>query len=289
MWSYRHAFHAGNHADVLKHLVLIQLLQYLGQKEKPFQYIDTHAGAGLYRLDTGYAQKSAEYKAGIARLWDCNNVPAAVADYLQAVKACNEDGRLCYYPGSPKLADTLLRNGDQLRLFEMHPADYKILQGNFLGQNSARNKRVLVQQSDGFAGLKALLPPLSRRGLILMDPSYEDKNDYRYVVESMADAISRFATGMYMVWYPVLPRLDAKMLPEKLKRLPVQNWLNVTLSIGAPAADGLGLHSSGLIVLNPPWTLAATLRETMPYLVKQLARDEHASFSLQVSEQALRG
>jgi 23S rRNA (adenine2030-N6)-methyltransferase len=291
MLSYRHAFHAGNHADVLKHVVLIQLLRYLGQKEAPYMYIDTHAGAGVYALDTGYAAKSGESETGISCLWDRKDLPEPVADYVQLVKAMNPNGKMRYYPGSPYCGEQILRAQDRMRLFELHPSDSKILEDNFRkleshataqGERaSVRGKRVMVQRGDGFVGLKALLPPPSRRGLVLIDPPYEVKEDYRRVKETLADALTRFATGIYAVWYPVLQRMESRQLPDKLKRLPANGWLNVTLSVSTPSPDGFGLHSSGMFVINPPWTLEPMLREFMPYLVSALGKDTQAGFTLE--------
>jgi 23S rRNA (adenine2030-N6)-methyltransferase len=294
MLSYRHAFHAGNHADVLKHVVTLELLRYLGQKDAPCMYIDTHAGAGVYALDSTYAAKNAEYETGIARLWDRTDLPPPLARYVQLVKEMNPSGRMRYYPGSPYCADKTMREQDRLRLFELHPSEIRILEENFRkveahaaaqGQRpSARGKRVMVHRGDGFEGLKALLPPPSRRGLVLIDPPYEDKNDYRRVKDTVKDALSRFATGTYAIWYPVLQRMESRQLPEKLKQLPAQGWLNVTLTISTPAPDGFGLHSSGMFVINPPWTLETTLREIMPYLVAVLGTDSGARFTLESGE-----
>lgn len=291
MLSYRHAFHAGNHADVLKHVVTIQLLQYLNQKDAPYMYIDTHAGAGVYALDSAYAAKNAEYETGISALWDRKDLPAPLAEYVQLVREMNPSGKLRYYPGSPYCAEKIMRDQDRLRLFELHPSEIKILEENFrkLGAHAAaqgqrsnvRGKRVMVQRGNGFLDLKALLPPPSRRGLILIDPPYEDKSDYRHVKDTLEDALKRFATGTYAVWYPVLQRMESRQLPDKLKRLTANGWLNVTLSISTPSPDGFGLHSSGMFVLNPPWTLEPMLRELMPYLVKVLGRDAGAGFTLE--------
>jgi 23S rRNA (adenine2030-N6)-methyltransferase len=292
MLSYRHAFHAGNHADVLKHMVLIQLLRYLNQKEAPYMVIDTHSGAGVYELDTGYAAKSAEHETGISKLWNRDDFPEAVGDYVDFVRKMNPHGGLRYYPGSPYCAYEVAREQDRLRLFELHPTDNKLLEDNFrkleahaaAQGKSARGKRVMIQKADGFAGLKALLPPPSRRGLVLIDPPYEVKDDYRFVVATLKDALTRFATGTYAVWYPVLQRMESRQLPEKLKQLPGNGWLNVTLSISTPAPDGFGLHSSGMFVLNPPWTLEKTLKECMPYLVSTLGNDVGAGFTLESGE-----
>jgi len=291
MLSYRHAFHAGNHADVLKHVVTIQLLRYLNQKDTPYMYIDTHAGAGVYALDDGYASKNAEFETGISKLWARKDLPPVVAEYVQLIKDLNPSGKMRYYPGSPYCADKVMREADRLRLFELHPSDSKILAENFRkleahaaaqGQRpSARGKRVMIQKADGFQGLKALLPPPSRRGLVLIDPPYEDKSDYRRVKETLADALLRFATGTYAVWYPVLQRMESRQLPDQLKRLKANGWLNVTLSISGPSPDGFGLHSSGMFVLNPPWTLEPMLRDLMPYLVSVLGIDSEAGFTLE--------
>jgi 23S rRNA (adenine2030-N6)-methyltransferase len=289
MLSYRHAFHAGNHADVLKHFVMIQLLQYLNQKDTAYTYIDTHAGAGVYALDGGYAAKNAEYETGIAPLWDRTDLPLALADYLKLVKGMNPSGKMRYYPGSPYCADQVMREQDRLRLFELHPADAKILADNFRKVEAhaaeqgerTRGRRVMITKADGFLGLKALLPPPSRRALVLIDPPYEDKMDYRKVKDTLADALLRFATGTYAVWYPVLQRMESRQFADKLKQLPAGGWLHVTLTINTPAPDGFGLHSSGMFVLNPPFTLEPTLREVMPYLVKVLGRDAGAKFVLE--------
>lgn len=281
MLSYRHAFHAGNHADVLKHFIEVQLLQYLAQKDKPFWYIDTHAGAGCYELDRGYATQNAEYESGIARLWDRDDLPTALADYVALVKGINPDGQMKLYPGSPLVAQQLLRPQDRMRLFELHPTDSDILQENFSGQGT----QVLMQQADGFGALKALLPPPPRRALVLIDPPYEDKQDYRRVVSALGEGLKRFANGVYAVWYPQLQRTEARELPEQLKQLPVKSWLHVALSVQGPSEDGFGMHGSGMFVLNPPWTLHGVLQEAMPYLVRHLGQDGQAGYTLEHREQ----
>lgn len=279
MLSYRHAFHAGNHADVLKHMVLVQLLRYMAKKDKPFTYIDTHAGAALYALKEGYAAKNAEYESGIARLWERTDCPPAVADYVAQVQACNPDGKLRYYPGSPQIAQQLLRPDDKARVFELHSSDSAILQQHFRSQG----KQVRVEAGDGFAGLKAVLPPPSRRGVALIDPPYEDKQDYKKVLEALRDAQTRFATGVYAVWYPMLQREEAVKLPERLKRLQEKDWLHVSLSVMSPGEDGFGMHGSGMFILNPPWTLPQELANIMPWLVGVLGQDGAAEYQLEYS------
>jgi 23S rRNA (adenine2030-N6)-methyltransferase len=294
MLSYRHAFHAGNHADVLKHMVTIQLLRYLGQKETPYMVIDTHAGGGVYALDGNYASKNAEYETGIAPLWERTDLPPLVADYVQLVKNLNPSGKMRYYPGSPYCANQVMREQDRLRLFELHPTEVKVLADNFRKLDAheaeqgrrpnARGKRVLIERGDGFLALKALLPPPSRRALVLIDPPYEDKRDYQRVKETLQEALVRFPSGTYAVWYPILQRIESKQFSERLKRLGAKSWLSVTLSICSPSPDGFGLHSSGMFVLNPPWTLEAALKDAMPYLVKVLGRDSGAGFVLESGE-----
>lgn len=294
MFSYRHAFHAGNHADVLKHAIAVWLMRYLGNKETPVTVIDTHAGAGVYALDGGQAAKSGESATGIARLWHRGDAPPLVADYLALVKAMNPDGRLRHYPGSPWCADRVLRSQDRLRLFELHPTDARLLDENLRelvaqappGSRPARGRRIIAERRDGFDALKALLPPPSRRGLVLIDPPYEDKNDYRRVVATLNDALQRFATGVYAVWYPVLQRMESRELPQRLKRLPAAEWLHVTLSIGGATPDGFGLRGSGMFILNPPWTLAPALEEAMPWLVAALGEDAGAGFTLETGKGA---
>ena len=278
MLSYRHAFHAGNHADVLKHLVLIELTRYLGQKDKPFWVVDTHAGAGAYALDSAHASKLAEYREGVGRLWERKDHPPAVADYMALVRRLNPSGGLKVYPGSPFFALWTLREQDRLRLFELHSKDARLLAENF----AHAGKQVVVSPTDGFAGLKALLPPPPRRGLVLIDPSYEEKQDYERVVKALKEGLSRFSGGTYALWYPQLTRLEAHELPQRLKRLPAK-WLHVALRVREPAKDGFGMHGSGMFVINPPWTLHDTLTAVMPYLVSTLGSDSGAGYVLEQS------
>jgi 23S rRNA (adenine2030-N6)-methyltransferase len=296
MLSYRHAFHAGNHADVLKHFVQIQLHEYMNQKDTAYTYIDTHSGAGVYALDGGYASKNAEFDTGIGPLWERSDMPKPLATYVNLVRAMNPSGKMRYYPGSPYVADQVTREVDRLRLFELHPADSKILADNFRkvdahaaaqGERSTvRGKRVIIERGDGFHGIKTLLPPPSRRALVLVDPPYEDKMDYRKVRDLLEDALGRFPTGTYAVWYPVLQRIESRNFADKLKRLPAKDWVHVTLTVSTPGPDGFGpLHSSGMFILNPPYTLLPTLREVMPYLAKVLAKDAGATFVIESGTQ----
>jgi len=277
MLSYRHGFHAGNHADVLKHMVLVQLLDGLTRKDKPLWVVDTHAGAGCYSLEQGFAAKNAEFETGIARLWSRKSLPGPLADYVREVRAVNLDGALRIYPGSPQIALQMTRDSDRLRLFERHSNEVKALHECMRGAG----RRVAVVAGDGFAGLKSVLPPPSRRGLVLVDPSYEKSSEYHAVVAATEDALQRFATGTYAVWYPQVQRRESTNLPGKLRRLAAGDWLDVSLTVTAPPADGFGLYGSGMFVFNPPWQLEARLTEAMPTLVAALGRDEHAGFKLE--------
>lgn len=275
MLSYRHAFHAGNHADVLKHAVLIALLKYLGQKDKPYQVVDTHAGAGAYQLDSPEAEKVREADGGILRLREAAGaaLPPLLTDYLAFVKAFNEHKTpWTRYPGSPAIVAALARPTDRLRFFELHSTDQRILSSRF-----ENDERVQVRREDGLAGLKSALPPPSRRGLTLIDPSYEVKTDYRAVVEATGDALKRFPAGMMAIWYPVLANSMAQQLPRDLRRLAEaggHDWLDVELRIKRPPKQGFGMYGSGMFLLNPPWTLPAQIDAALPALVERLGEDE---------------
>ena len=214
MLSYRHAFHAGNHADVLKHFLLYCVLDYYNQKDKPYWYIDTHSGAGVYDLQGSEAQKVGEFADGIGRLVQAA-LPDTLASFVQHLRGCLPSSNL--YAGSPWLAQSLLREADKLRLFELHPADFQHLQHNM--REAKLGRRGILKQEDGFAGLIALLPPVTRRAVVLIDPPYEQKQDYAQVVHTLKDALKRFEQGCYMVWYPCLSRPESLQLPEKLKKL----------------------------------------------------------------------
>lgn len=277
MLSYRHAFHAGNHADVLKHLILVQIAQYMGEKPAPFWIIDTHAGAGRYALDAPHATKLCEFRDGIGRLWNDKDLPQTIADYVDLVRRLNPDGNLRHYPGSPWLAQQLLRDGDRLRLYEMHSTDAKLLHECFAGVG----RSISITDGDGFAGLKAILPPPTRRALVFIDPSYETKGDYTAVVKSLQESLRRFATGIYALWYPILNKPESRQLPDRLKRLGVNSWLHAILQVKSPAKDGFGMHGSGMFIVNPPWTLEQKLHETLPILTELLAQGEGAQFTLE--------
>ncbi len=302
MFSYRHAFHAGNHADVLKHTALIAVLRHMTQKDTALNVFDTHAGAGLYRLDGDYAQTSGEAADGYLKLVESLSSSAqtgpgkadtpthpALQDYLDLVASFNKGTSHTVYPGSPFIIQHLLqgRDRDRLKLFELHPTDAKTLRANIAQLDAGR--LVTVHQEDSFEGLKKFLPPPSRRALVLCDPSYELKTDYARVVTMMTDAVKRFATGTYLVWYPIIPRPEAHDLPRKLKTLAVRegrSWLNATLTVKSSKLttddEGEvvrpGLPASGVFVVNPPHTLKATLVGALGQAAKFLAQDKNKAF-----------
>jgi 23S rRNA (adenine2030-N6)-methyltransferase len=301
MFSYRHAFHAGNHADVLKHTVLIALLDHLTQKDAALLVVDTHAGAGLYRLDGDFAHTSGEAAQGIVRLLGPVTTPAdgaktpdekpapALQAYRDLIASFNVKGGLRVYPGSPFIIQHMLRDQDKLKLFELHPTDSNTLSANIAQLDAGRQIAVLAE--DGFEGVKKFLPPPARRALILCDPSYEIKSDYERVTAMMSDSLKRFVTGTYAVWYPIIPRPEAHDLPRKLKTLATKMskpWLHATLTVktsklttdAAGDTKRPGLPASGMFIINPPHTLKAALKEALPQMVKLLAQDRHASFTL---------
>ena len=291
MFSYRHAFHAGNHADVLKHSTLIALLKYLTQKEASITVLDTHAGAGVYRLDSRHALTSNEASAGIGQLAGMTNQQAlapVLQDYLALVAEFNRSGQLRHYPGSPFLVHRLLRPQDRLKLFELHPTDARALQLNVKSLEAGR--QVTVQIEDGFEGVRQYLPPPSRRGLVLCDPSYEIKSDYARVQTMLGDALKRFATGVYAIWYPIIPRPEAHDLPRRLKSLAGKAgrpWLLASLTVKSGKSDEHGrggLPASGMFIINPPHTLKSTLQVALPQMVEVLGQDPHAGFTLDSAE-----
>ena len=300
MFSYRHAFHAGNHADVLKHITLLALLKYLTQKEA-LTVIDTHAGAGLYRLDSDQSHTSGEAQEGVLRLAtalqaQAGEVAPAIAAYLEFLTSLNPDfgaahdpASLRVYPGSPFIASQFLAGRHKLKLFELHPTDFRALSGN-MGQLDL-GRSVACAMQDGFDALRPLLPPPSRRALVVCDPSYEMKTDYGRVSTVIGEALKRFPTGTYAIWYPLIPRPEAHDLPKKLKTLASRagrSWLDATLTVKGSklhkTVEGQilrpGLPASGMFIINPPYTLHGELMAALPQLAQWLGQDHHASHSL---------
>ncbi|MBH9552307.1 23S rRNA (adenine(2030)-N(6))-methyltransferase RlmJ [Inhella gelatinilytica] len=271
MFAYRHAFHAGNHADVLKHLVLVHLLQHLNQKEKGYRVIDTHAGTGGYSLRSVEANKKLEWVDGIGRLWERQDLPKGVAAYLDQVEVFNGPGVLKQVPGSPSLIRQLLRPQDELHAFEMQPQDMRSLE-----KLMADDKRVKVHLSDGFNGLKPLLPPPTRRGLVLMDPPYEIKTDYTRVLGSVREILTRFPDAVVAVWIPQVQLVEAQQLPQRLRNavqgVVKKGWLDAQLTVAPAQGGGFGLMGSHMFVANPPHTLGTLLAEELPWLASAMAQ-----------------
>ena len=271
MLSYRHAFHAGNFADVLKHLTLIQIIDYLSKKDTPFCCIDTHAGAGDYALDSGYALKNKEFLTGIGQLWQRQDLPDAVVRYVDCIKRANNN-KLTRYLGSPLIIQQLLRAKDRLFLYELHSTEISLLT-----KAIGKDKRVKIFHADGLKNALTLLPPQERRGLILIDPSYEVKSDYVEVPNALIAMHKRFATGIYALWYPVVNRHYNHTLEHILKDSGIKNIQLYELGIGADNSQQ-GMTASGLIVINPPWTLTSQMQELLPWLVTALSRDNNKGF-----------
>lgn len=273
MLSYRHVFHAGNFGDVLKHAVLLAILDRLNRKDKPYWVVDLFAGAGGYRLDAGRGREQGEWREGIGKLWRSKNAPPLIDRYLAAVRAENPDGRLRRYPGSPLLALYASRPCDRLRLFELHPTDVRMLAGTIAAALPDAGKRVHIRQEDGFAALPALLPPPSRRGLIVLDPPYEDKRDYARVLVAIEEMLARFPNGIALVWYPWLARRDSQQLPLRMRKL-APAWCDARLIRRPPAPDDQGLPGAGVFVVNPPHGLIEELGAALPWLASHLGEED---------------
>ncbi len=275
MLSYRHSFHAGNFADVMKHVVLVALLRYMIRKEAPFCYIDTHAGAGGYDLRGEHAQKTAESELGIGRILAAADAPAPVARYLEIVRSFNESARVAKYPGSPWFAATLMRKNDRLMLCELHGSDFPQLRQLFRS-----DRRVHCYAEDGYRFSTGLVPPAERRGLIFMDPSYELKNEYATAVATLGKLHRRFATGVYALWYPLLAERNSAVLKRSVDRLGIRDVLNLELLV-TDRDQQAGMHGCGMLLVNPPWTLRNDMELALPYLAARLGRDGKGEFRIE--------
>lgn len=271
--NYRHIYHAGNFADVLKHAVLARLVRYLQNKDKAFRVLDTHAGIGLYDLSSEEAQKTGEWQTGIGKLLEAD-LPVEVAElmepYLSAVRELNPEGGLKYYPGSPKLARMLFRPQDRLSAMELHPDDFRALSRLFEGDYQAR-----ITELDGWLSLGAHLPPKEKRGLVLVDPPFEKENEYERLADGLHKAYRRFATGTYCLWYPLKKNAPIKDFHELLQSYEIPKMLCTELSVKSDRLEGLS--GSGLIIVNPPYTLKDELHTMLPVLKSIMAQDRYAS------------
>ena len=285
MLAYRHAFHAGNHADVLKHTTLALVLHYMNLKDKGWRYIDTHAGAGGYSLQGDYAKKRAEFEQGIGLLFERDDLPAPLAELVRLVRQFNAEKGLIQYPGSPAIAQALMRAQDQLRLYEMHPTEHKIL-ASYLGDVPG----VTTHLGDGFASLKAQLPPTTTRGVVLIDPPYEIKTDYVRVLAALREALERFAECVVIVWLPQLQLVEAAQLPQRLKAAAdagaKKGWVHARLTVAQADERGFGMLGSSVFIANPPHTLYGDLQPVMPYLATTLAQFDGARSALERSSNA---
>ncbi|AHN27002.1 Protein involved in catabolism of external DNA [Gilliamella apicola] len=275
MLSYRHSYHAGNHADVLKHIVLTLCINALKEKEKPFLYLDTHSGAGRYLLKSEHSEKTGEYLSGINLLWQQPNIPKLLNTYLSVIKRYNPFSELKYYPGSPLIAKQLLRQQDKLNLTELHPTDYPLLRQEF-----SKDKRAKVLREDGFAQLKSKLPHEFRRGVILIDPSYEIKDDYQIIPKALFEAYKRFATGVYLIWYPVVSRTQTQKMIDSIIKLGIRRISQFELAI-KPDNNQKGMTASGILVINPPWKLHEQMQTILPWIKNTLDVEKTGSFIAQ--------
>lgn len=278
--NYHHDYHAGNFADVLKHVVLARVVTYMKQKPKPFRVIDTHAGAGLYDLESEEAAKTGEWKDGIGRIYDADLPPAAadlIQPYLDAVRSVN-GAKLRYYPGSPLIARFLMRDDDVLIANELAENEFQRLK-----QDLRRPKSTTVLNLDARHAIKSLLPPKERRGLVLIDPPFEEKSEFDDLNVALQEAMARFATGTYLIWYPIKDETAADRFLARATGGGAE-FLDVRLTVSKPFA-GLGLTASGVLVLNPPFVLEEELRILMPCLEELLAETEGSRFELRTGPQ----
>lgn len=275
--NYRHAYHAGNFADVVKHVVLTRLLEYLKRKDKAFRVIDTHAGLGAYDLSSVEAQKTREWRDGIGRLLEASPSDAVaklLAPYLDAVKAQNPDAGLARYPGSPMIVRSLLRPQDRLSAIELHPQDATALKALFAG-----DFQVKVLELDGWLGLGGHVPPKEKRGLVLIDPPFEQGGEFERLVDGLAKAHRRWPGGVYALWYPIKDRAAVMHFRSALSDSGLPKIIDLAFSIRAPSSDPR-LDGCGLVVVNPPYTFEQEMRVLLPFLKSVLEDGPGAGWRL---------
>jgi 23S rRNA (adenine2030-N6)-methyltransferase len=277
--NYRHAFHAGNFADVFKHVIIARILTHLREKATPFRVIDTHAGEGVYDLSSEEARRTGEWRDGIGRLLDADlSAPAAelVAPYLAAVRACNHGHELRYYPGSPLLAHHLLRPQDRLIACDLEPRAAAALSRHLRGTPLAK----VMAGIDGWTALNAYVPPKERRGLVIVDPPFEQPDDFIRLADVVTAACRKWPTGIYLLWYPVKDRSDPDRFVRRLARSSMEKRLRIEFAVAAPRPEG-GLSACGMVVVNPPWKLAEEIRTFAPALVAALGRDPTRNYEVE--------
>ncbi|MHB2265701.1 23S rRNA (adenine(2030)-N(6))-methyltransferase RlmJ [Aliihoeflea sp. PC F10.4] len=276
--NYRHIYHAGNFADVVKHIVLARCIEYMKRKPGAFRVIDTHAGIGVYDLSTAEAQKTGEWQNGIGKLREAAlppEVSALIAPYLEAVRAANPKGGLNYYPGSPAIARHLLRPQDRLTAIELHPADAKVLKDRFTGDYQTR-----IIELDGWLALGAHLPPKEKRGLVIVDPPFEKEGEFDRLVDGLAKAHKRWPGGTYLLWYPIKNRRAVAAFRDAMRQAGIPKVLDVVFSI-RPSAGAERFDGTGMIVVNPPYPLEAEMNEILPVLTRLIGESPQASFGLE--------
>lgn len=313
MLSYLHAFHAGNFADVFKHVVLLDVLDYLCQKEKPIRYVDTHAGAGLYPIKQKHMQQLQEYRQGVQKIWsevepddpapsvqqapknnEPSDLPEPIQRYIAALKNWNTSSSLKIYPGSPAFAYRQLRAQDQLHLAERHSNTFKQIKNYAENQFQSTQKatpakkgdhpNVFTFHTDGFQHLKAALPPQKGRACVLIDPAYEIKTDYKTVVDAILEGHKRCQTATFLVWYPIVRRQQIQQFKTFFKQAKLPNTFSLEMSIKKDtpetATKGSGMTGSGFILINPPWNFAQRLRPALEFLAKTLSQEQPAFWRL---------
>lgn len=263
MLSYRHAFHAGNYADVVKHATLVALLDHLARKEKPYIYYETHAGAGSYDITSAESFKTGEYQQGFAHVERASDLPGLLQRYVTLINASQQKNP-DHYPGSPRIASLLARQQDQLRLCELHSADSQKLASLF-----ARDKRVQCFAQDGYEKIVSLLPPACRRGLVMIDPSYEVKTEYLLLVRQLEKMVRRFATGIYAIWYPVVDEGRTEDMLNAIANTGIKNIQRFELGLTRDHHQ-TGMTATGMLIINPPWTLKDNLGESLRWLSTQV-------------------
>ena len=274
MLAYRHLFHAGNRADVFKHALLTQLLIALTQKDKPLFYLDTHAGIGLYDLSLPWAQKNAEFRDGVARIWTSSDVPVSLIAYLDAVRAENRDSTLRFYPGSPRIARQLMRSGDRLTLCELNKSDCAQLKQLFAG-----DRQVNVVLQDGFQSLKAFLPPKERRGLILIDSSFDRAREFARITAALEHAHKRFATGTFAIWYPLMEPTAVRAFERGICAAGIRKILKLELSVLPDKWQG-SLRGSAMLIVNPPFEFERTVTPMLQWLWNALSPDGEGGYQV---------
>ena len=264
MLSYRHGFHAGNHADVFKHIGLTLLVTALLKKSKPFFYLDTHSGAGRYHLGSEMATKNREFESGIQRIWNEKSPPIEIQGYLDAVHAANKSKDLTWYPGSPSLVRHFLRDQDRMHLCELHPNDFKVLGSALRGDS-----RIRVEHTDGYQALKALIPPPERRGLVHIDPAFELKEERARLLQSVSESYRKWSTGIFAIWYPIQDRATATDFLKRFSRLGITKVVHAELTVLDD--QPFRLNVSGLIIINPPWQFDLEMQKVLPWLWQHLS------------------